>query len=82
MSASPKYHRTDIVEAAVKAHGKRRKLAFEELDGTFRIRTIGGPVRELNIDGVRHLIEKDVETVAGPWKSLAEAAEHFGVKKR
>ena len=82
MSGKLTYYRTDIVEAAVKRFGKKKKLALEEVNGEFRIRTIGGPMRELWVDGVRHLLEKDVETVAGPWKTLAEAAKHFGVKPR
>lgn len=77
-----KYHSEDIVAAAAKRYGKRRKLALEELGGEFRIRSVGGPMRDLVIDGVRHLVERDVTTYAGPFKSLAEAAQFFGVKKR
>lgn len=87
----PTIHRTDIVEAARKRFGKKPALAsgcrssglaLEEVDGAFRIRTVGGPVRELVIDGVHHLIERDVKFYAGPFASLAEAAKFFGVKPR
>ncbi|TAL42391.1 MAG: hypothetical protein EPN91_08405 [Salinibacterium sp.] len=77
-----KYHRTDIVEAAIKRFGKRKKLALEEVGGLFRVRSVGGPMREVVIDSVRHLIERDVVTYAGPFNSLAECAQFFGVKKR
>ena len=76
-----KYHRADIVQAAVKRFGKKWKIALEELPlGKFRIRTVGGPMDDLIIDGIRHLIERDVQTLAGPFDSLAEIAQHFGVK--
>lgn len=85
MSSSPKkkYHRADIVQAAVKRFGKKWKIALEEWPlGKFRIRTIGGLMSDITIDGVRHLVEKDVQTLAGPFDSLAEIAQHFGVEPR
>ena len=91
MSAAKKYYRTDIVKAAIKRFSKKPALAsgarssglaLEELNGELRVRTVGGPMRDLIIDGVRHLLEKDVKVYAGPFNSLAECAEFFGVKKR
>ena len=78
-----KYHRADIVQAAIKKFGKKWKIALEEWPlGKFRIRTIGGLMSDITIDGVRHLVEKDVQTLAGPFDSLEKAAKFFGVEKR
>lgn len=91
MSDGKRYHRVDIVEAARKRFGSKpalvnggrsHGLALEEVNGELRIRTVGGPMRELVVDGVKHLIEQEVKVYAGPFNSLAEAAKYFGVKPR
>jgi len=76
-----KYYRTDVLTAA-KKHFGRKQLALEEVDGVFRIRTVRDSFKkEVVIDGIRHLYE-DSKTLAGPWKTLADAAKFFGVKQR
>ena len=84
MATPLRYHRIDIVEAASKKFGiKMSRIALEEVNGEFRVRSMAGPTEEhVSIDGVHHIYEKNVKTYAGPWKTLAEAAAFFGVKKR
>ena len=82
-SASVRYYRMDILQAAKKKYGANQ-IAFEEMDGVFRIRSVRTPL-EFGFDverGVRTAYETSVRTHGGPWGSLAEAAQFFGVEKR
>lgn len=77
------YHRADIVQAAIVKFATK-KLALEEMNGEFRIRSVRTPI-EFGWDEerkVRTAYETNVRTFAGPFKSLAELAQALGVEKR
>ena len=78
-----KYHHSDIVQAAIKRY-RTKQLALEEVNGTFRIRTVRTSI-EFGYDAVRNVrtaYETNVRTLAGPFGSLTEMAKFLGVENR